>query len=163
MLPSDRNFDQGHIMTTKELVNAHKLKKQFQLKTATRRADNKAATRLVAARAGPGRNDLQPELATVRRPVSVVRASPTRSRETTPELLEGVIRSFKRYGIILPVVIDRHNVIIQGHAMWEAAQQLGIETIECRVVDHLDAVERTPSDGTQHSQKYKDDGLATNP
>lgn len=121
-------------MTTKDLVNAHKLKKQFQVKTATRRSDNKAATRLVAARAGPGRNDLQPELATVRRPVSALRASPTRSRETTPQLLEGVIRSFKRYGIILPIVIDRHNVIIQGHAMWEAAQQLGIETIECRVV-----------------------------
>ena len=129
-------------MTTKDLVNAHKLKKQFQVKTATRRSDNKAATRLVAARAGPGRNDLQPELATVRRPVSALRASPTRSRETTPQLLEGVIRSFKRYGIILPVFIDRHNVIIQGHAMWEAAQRLGIETIECRVVDHLDDVER---------------------
>lgn len=129
-------------MTAKDLVNAHKLKKQFQVKTATRRADNKAETRLVAARAGPGRNDLQPELITVMRPVSALRASSTRSRETTPQLLEGVIRSFKRYGIILPVVIDRHNVIIQGHAMWEAAQQLGIETIECRVVDHLDDVER---------------------
>ena len=129
-------------MTTKDLVNAHKLKKHFQVKTATRRADNKAATRLVAARAGPGRNDLQPELATVKRPVSALRASPTRSRETTPEILEGVIRSFKRYGIILPVLIDRNNVIIQGHAMLEAAQQLGIETIECRVVDHLDDVER---------------------
>lgn len=129
-------------MTTKDLVNAHKLKKQFQVKTATRRSDNKAATRLVAARAGPGRNDLQPELATVRRPVSALRVSPTRSRETTPEILEGVIRSFKRYGIILPVVIDRHDVIIQGTAMWEAALQLGIDSIECRVVDHLDDVER---------------------
>jgi DNA modification methylase len=128
-------------MTTKDLVNAHKLKNQFQIKSAQRRSENKAATRLVAAKAGPGRNDLQPQMATVMRPVGALCASRTRSRETTQEILEGVIRSFKRYGIVLPVVIDRHNVIIQGHAMWEAAQQLGFETIECRVVDHLDAVE----------------------
>jgi DNA modification methylase len=141
VLSSDRNFHRRHVMTTKELVNAHKLKNQFQIKTAQRRSENKAATRLVAARAGPGRNDLQPQMATVMRPVGALCASRTRSRETTPEILEGVIRSFKRYGVILPVVIDRDDVIIQGHVMWEAAQQLGFETIECRVVDHLDAVE----------------------
>ena len=128
-------------MTTKNLVNAHKLKKQLQFQTATRRSENKAATRLAAAKAGAMRNDIQPEMATVIRPVGALRASKTRSRETTPEILEAVIRSFKRYGIILPVVIDQEDVIIQGHAMWEAAQQLGIETIECRIVDHLDAVE----------------------
>lgn len=129
-------------MTTKDLVNAHKLKKQLQFQTATRRSDNKSATRLAAARAGPTRNDLQPDMATVMRPVNALNVSRTRSRETTPEILEGVIRSFKRYGIILPVVIDRHDVIIQGHAMWEAAQALGIEKLECRVVDHLDELER---------------------
>ena len=128
-------------MTTKKLVDAHRLKKQLQSRSAARRSDNKAGTRMVAARAGPGRNDVQPEMATVMRPVGALRVSTTRSRETTPELLEAVIRSFKRYGIILPVVIDQNDVIIQGHAMWEAAQQLGIETIECRVIEHLDAVE----------------------
>ena len=128
-------------MTTKNPVNAHKLKKQLQFQTATRRSENKAATRLAAAKAGAMRNDIQPELATVMRPVGVLRASPTRSRETTPEILEAVIRSFKRYGIVFPVIIDREDVIIQGHVMWDAAKQLGLETIECRVVDHLDAVE----------------------
>lgn len=128
-------------MTTKKLVDAHKLKKQLQFQSATRRSENKAATRLAAVKAGAMRNDIQPEMATVIRPVGALRPSKTRSRETTPEILEAVIRSFKRYGIILPVVIDQDDGIIQGHAMWEAAQQLGIETIECRVVDHLDAVE----------------------
>lgn len=128
-------------MTTKDLVNAHKLKKQFQTKTAIRRSENKSATRLAAAKAGAMRNDIQPALATVMRPVGALRASPTRSRETTPEILEAVIRSFKRYGIVFPVIIDREDVIIQGHVMWDAAKQLGLETIECRVVDHLDAVE----------------------
>jgi hypothetical protein len=128
-------------MTTKNLVNAHKLKKQLQFQTAMRRSENKAATRLAAAKAGAMRNDIQPELATVMRPVGALRSSPTRSRETTPEILEAVIRSFKRYGIVFPVIIDREDVIIQGHVMWDAAKQLGLETIECRVVDHLDAIE----------------------
>ena len=129
-------------MITKDLVNPHNLKKQFQTKSAIRRSENKSSTRVAAARAGPTRNDLQPVMATVMRPVSALNVSRTRSRETTPEILEGVIRSFKRYGIILPVVIDRHDVIIQGHAMWEAAQALGIEKIECRVVNHLNEIER---------------------
>jgi len=129
-------------MTTKHLVETNKLKKQLQKKTAKRRSDNQAATRVVAARSGRGRNDLQPEMAVVMRPVAALHPSPTRSRETTPQLLEMVIRSIKRYGVVLPILIDRHDVIIQGHAIWDAASRLGIETIECRVVDHLDAAER---------------------
>ncbi len=129
-------------MTTKHLVEAHKLKKQLQSKAANRRSENNAATRVAAARSGRGRNDLQPEMAVTMRPVAALRPSPTRSRETTPQLLESVIRSIKHYGLVLPILIDRHDVIIQGHAIWDAASKLGIETIECRVVEHLDAVER---------------------
>jgi len=124
-----------------ETVNTRKLKKQLQAGTAERRSRNLAETNVVSARHEAGRNDLQPAMATVHKSVHELRPSTTRARETTPELLEKTIRSIKKFGIILPVLIDRQDGIVVGHALWEAAVKLGIETIECRVVEHLDTIE----------------------
>jgi len=35
----------------------------------------------------------------------------------------------------------KHDNIVAGHVLWEAATRLGFEKIECRVVDHLDPIE----------------------
>lgn len=49
--------------------------------------------------------------------------------------------SVQQFGIVLPILIDGDDAIIAGHVLWEAARQLGIETIECRIVDHLEPIE----------------------
>ena len=128
-------------MSAKDPLSSQNLKKQLQAATAKRRAGNRAETQVVAALHGHGRNDLQPHLATVFKPVNTVRASPNRTRETTPQILESTVRSINKFGLVLPILIDEHDTIVEGHVLWEAAILLGFETIECRVVDHLDPIE----------------------
>jgi len=129
-------------MSAKDTLSSRTLKKQLQAATAKRRSDNHAETRVVAALNGHGRNDPQPNLATVFRPPGDLHPSPNRTRETTPQLLESTIRSVKTFGMVLPILIDKHATIIAGHGLWEAAIRLGLEKVECRVVDHLDPMEQ---------------------
>lgn len=128
-------------MTTRDLFNSNKLKKQLQAKTGKRRAENQADTQVAAVQYGLARNDLQPAMRTVFRPIGSLTSGPNRTRETTPQLLEGTIRSVNIFGIVLPILIDKDEVIVAGHALWEAAKKLGLETIECRVVEHLNQFE----------------------
>lgn len=128
-------------MSTKDTFSSRNLKKQLQAATARRRSTNNDQTRITAALHGHGRNDLQPELATVLKPIEALHTSANRTRETTPQLLESTIRSIKKFGMVLPVLIDKHDTIVAGHVLWEAAIRLGFEKIECRLVDHLDPIE----------------------
>lgn len=128
-------------MTTRDFFNTNNLKKQLQAETAKRRSRNQAGTRVAAAQHGPGRNDLQPAMPTVSRPIRSLSPGPNRTRETTPQILESTTRSIRKFGIVLPILIDKQNVIVAGHTLWEAAKGLGLETIECRVVEHLDPIE----------------------
>jgi DNA modification methylase len=128
-------------MSIKDPVNSQNLKKKLQAATAKRRSNNHDQTRISAVLHGHGRNDLQPGLVTVSRPVNSLHPSANRTRETTPQLLESTIRSIMKFGMVLPILIDKNGTIIAGHVLWEAAMRLGLETIECRVVDHLDPIE----------------------
>jgi DNA modification methylase len=128
-------------MSAKETINSRTLKKQLQAATKKRRANHHDETRITAALHGHGRNDPQPVLLTVFKPVNSLHPSANRTRETTPQLLESTIRSIKKFGMVLPIVIDKHGTIVAGHVLWEAAMRLGFETIECRVVDHLNPIE----------------------
>lgn len=128
-------------MPADKTINTRKLKKQIQEKTAQRRSRNHAETAVVAAQHGVGRNDLQPSLVTAFLPVGELIPSANRTRETTPQLLEAAIRSVNRFGMVLPILIDRQKRIVAGHAIWEAAIKLGLEKVECRIVEHLDPLE----------------------
>lgn len=128
-------------MSSKKLTGTDKLKSQLQAKHAGRRKHNQENVAVASALHGPKRNDLQPNMKTCRRPVVALKASPNRTRETTPRLLESTVRSIEKFGIVLPVLIDSQNIIVAGHALWEAAALLGLKEIECRVVEHLKAAE----------------------
>lgn len=117
------------------------LKKQLQVKSAGRRSRNAAETRVRAQASGHGRNDIQPELRTVSRPIDALMASANRTRVTTSEQLWRVIRSIRQFGMVMPVLIDGENCIVHGHVVWEAARELGFATIQCVVVDYLSALE----------------------
>ena len=45
--------------------------------------------------------------------------------------------SIQEYGIVLPVLVDAENVIIAGHAIVQACQQLAIAEIPCVRAVHL--------------------------
>lgn len=55
-----------------------------------------------------------------------------RKNSKTVELLCKVI---PKVGFNVPLVIDKNNVIVKGHARWLAAKQLGMELVPCVVTD----------------------------
>ncbi|RVQ69635.1 DNA methylase [Croceicoccus ponticola] len=118
-----------------------RLKGQLQRKSTERRSRNTKATQLEAVKYRHGRNDLQPDMRTVMRPIAALKPAPHRTRKTAPEQVHAVMRSVQEFGIVLPILIDGNDAIVAGNVLWEAAKQLGIETIECRVVDHLEPIE----------------------
>lgn len=118
------------------------LKKQLQAVSAARRAKNVGEVEVVAAaHAPPRRNDIQPLMATVMKPINQLKPAPHRARVPTPELRVALLSSVGEFGILMPILIDGKDQIIAGHELWEAAKELGISKIECRVADHLSPVE----------------------
>lgn len=55
-----------------------------------------------------------------------------RKNSKTVELLCKVI---PKVGFNVPLVIDKNNVIVKGHARWLAAKQLGMDAVPCVVTD----------------------------
>ena len=53
------------------------------------------------------------------------------------EAVAGVAASIKRFGFLIPMVIDRNNEIICGHTRYKAAKQLGLTEVPCVIADEL--------------------------
>jgi DNA modification methylase len=51
--------------------------------------------------------------------------------------LEGLTQSINRFGFKQPIVIDKNNVIVAGHARYEAAAAIGYEELLCVLADDL--------------------------
>ena len=49
--------------------------------------------------------------------------------------IEALKQSIKRYGFNVPLIIDKNNVIITGHARYKALRELEISTVPCVTVD----------------------------
>lgn len=117
------------------------LKAQLQDKSRTRRKRNAAETGIDAAGSRHGRNDIQPDLTIVEKPIDALHPSPSRARVTEPEQLERVICSIQQFGLVQPILTTGDGCIVSGHVVWEAAQHLGCDTIRCLAIDHLDEAE----------------------
>ena len=48
-----------------------------------------------------------------------------------------VVTSIKEFGFQVPIILDNNNVIIAGHTRWQAAKQLGLETVPVIVASDL--------------------------
>lgn len=117
------------------------LKPKLQEKSSGRRKHHGARVKVASAASRHGRNDLRPKLTVIEKPVDGLKPSPVRARITTPGQLERVILSIKQYCVVKPVLIDGSDTIIAGHIIWEAAKVLGLETVPCIPIEHLDEVE----------------------
>lgn len=51
--------------------------------------------------------------------------------------LEAICNSIKQFGFRQPIVIDRNNVIICGHARYEAAAAMGMSEVPCEYAGDL--------------------------
>ena len=51
--------------------------------------------------------------------------------------LESIVQSIRQFGFRQPLVLDRYNTIVCGHARYEAAATLGIENVPCEIAEDL--------------------------
>lgn len=70
-----------------------------------------------------------------------IKISQLREYENNPRLndgaVEAVANSIKAFGFKVPIVIDKNNVIINGHTRVKAATRLGMESVPALVADDL--------------------------
>lgn len=61
--------------------------------------------------------------------------------EKNPRINDGAVEyvanSIRSFGFKVPIVIDKHNVIVCGHTRWKASQQLGLDKVPCVIADDL--------------------------
>lgn len=53
------------------------------------------------------------------------------------DAVQYVAESIRQFGMKVPVVIDRNNIIVAGHTRIKACQKLGIRDIPCIIADDL--------------------------
>lgn len=59
-----------------------------------------------------------------------------------PRFNEGTVpalaKSIQRYGFTVPIIVDKENVIVAGHARYKAAKLVGLDIVPCIVSDATD-------------------------
>ena len=53
------------------------------------------------------------------------------------DAVEYVMRSIKAFRFKVPIIVDKHNVIVAGHTRLKAAIKLGLESVPCVIADDL--------------------------
>lgn len=70
--------------------------------------------------------------------IAIVNLSPyEKNPRRNDRAVKYVAESIRKFGFRVPLVIDRHKVIVAGHTRYKAAQELGLETVPCVVADDL--------------------------
>ena len=78
-----------------------------------------------------------PKIEIVYLPVDNLRPPERKTRKADPAHTGEVADSISRLGFCVPVLIEADNRLIDGNVRWEAARQLGLETIPFIRVQHL--------------------------
>ena len=73
----------------------------------------------------------------VMRPTSELRPYEKNPRTHTPEQIAKVARSITEFGWTNPILVDRHGMVVAGHARLEAAKSLGITEVPTIALEHL--------------------------
>jgi len=74
-------------------------------------------------------------------PLSGLKERKGNPRTHTPEQVNQIANSIKRFGFVTPVLIDKDNVIIAGHGRVLGAKKAGIKEVPCVRVTHLNVDE----------------------
>lgn len=59
------------------------------------------------------------------------------ARTHSENQLEKIKNSIKEFGFINPVIVDENNMILVGHGRVQAAKELGMMEVPCRVITNL--------------------------
>jgi hypothetical protein len=75
-------------------------------------------------------------------PLARLIACKTNARTHSPKQVRQIAESIKRFGFIVPVVVNKENQIVAGHGRVEAAKQLGLTEVPVLRVNHLSPAEQ---------------------
>ena len=69
--------------------------------------------------------------------VNLINMPNRRLRRRNAKAFQKLVRSIKHFGIVCPILVDKHYNIIDGHGIVEASMELGIDEVPAIVIDHL--------------------------
>ncbi|MDU8912501.1 site-specific DNA-methyltransferase [Aestuariicoccus sp. MJ-SS9] len=87
------------------------------------------------------RNDLAPMLELKEVPLDSLEPPKNPVRKHNKKQVQKVARSIKQFGNVVPLLIAGSGEIIDGVSRYQAAKQLGLATIPCIQIDHLEKQE----------------------
>lgn len=70
-------------------------------------------------------------------PIEKLKAYENNPRRISADAIKAVSNSIREFGFKVPVIIDKENVIVAGHARVLASKELGLKEIPCIVADDL--------------------------
>jgi DNA modification methylase len=76
------------------------------------------------------------------RPIGDLRPSPRNARTHSKKQLAKMAASIRRFGFIVPLLVDDEGFVVAGHGRLEAAKEVGHATLPVICLSHLTAEER---------------------
>ena len=120
---------------------ARVLTKALSERSREQRRERKDALALEMAAGAPRRNDLLPPLKLEQRLVSSLHAPQRAIRQVSAGHVAEIASSMSAFGVVRPILITSDGKIVDGVSSVQAAKTLGLETIFCLIVDHLNPEE----------------------
>src|SRR3984893_4218385 len=108
------------------------------------RSRREAAARHAEAEKGsrPRRNDILPLIQIEAYPVDALKSHVRNLRRSDPAHVREIANSINTLGFNVPLLVGKDNVVVDGDSRLEAAKLLGLSSVPCIRVDHLDEVEQ---------------------
>jgi DNA modification methylase len=88
------------------------------------------------------RNDILPSLRIVSCPVDALKLHVRKLRKNDGAHIREIANSISALGFNVPLLIGTDNVVVDGDSRLEAAKLLGLSSVPCIRVDHLDETEQ---------------------
>lgn len=82
------------------------------------------------------------KLTAIETPIAKLKRYPGNARQHSRKQINKLADLIAAHGFINPIIVDETGMILAGHARYEAAQKVGLETVPVRVVDWLSEAQK---------------------
>ena len=123
----------------KDSLKRDRLREGLKVKGRSRRGVRQAETETASR---PRRNDMLPLLKIESCAVDALKPRSRKLRKSDLEHVREIANSVSTLGFNVPLLIGKDNVVVDGASRLEAAKLLGLSSVPCIRVDHLDETEQ---------------------
>src|SRR5690349_1003484 len=88
-------------------------------------------------------NHLASQLCVQPRPIEAIRPALHNPRRHSPPQIRQIARSIQTFGFVVPILLDRNDVIVAGHGRYEAASLLGMTEVPVIKLESLSQTQVT--------------------